>query len=219
MPGGSSSRRGRSRDQLFRPIGPLNPFPDANVIAQNTGALGDRQPALRVDPPRQKLGHPAIGVRVAGGADVGPHAAGRAVAADHVKELTRREMRQLVKADQCDLRALPVVDRAVVLQVRELDLATARPAPLAHSDVRRAAEPGIKFLALVPQPAGVGDLRRLAAEEHRAEVGDTGGMAQRLQDQPNRLSAPCRAAIDADVGRALQKRDLRSGLRRDRGSG
>jgi hypothetical protein len=32
----------------------------------------------------------------------------------------------IVKADQCELRPLPVVDRGVVLQVRKLDLAAAR---------------------------------------------------------------------------------------------
>ena len=130
--------------QLLGPIGPDGLLRDADVIAQHTGALGDRQPGLRVDPPRQEVGDPAVGVGVAGRADVGPHAAGRAVAADHVEELMRREMRQFVETDQRDLRALPVVDGAVELQVRELDLAGTRPAPLAHSDMRGAAEPGIE---------------------------------------------------------------------------
>ena len=41
-------------------------------------------------------------------------------------------------------------DRPVELQVRELDLAGAQPAPLARTEVRRAAKPRIKsFLALV----------------------------------------------------------------------
>jgi hypothetical protein len=34
-------------------------------------------------------------------------------------------MGQLVETDQCDLGALPVIDRAVELQVRKLDLAAA----------------------------------------------------------------------------------------------
>jgi hypothetical protein len=37
----------------------------------------------------------------------------------------RREMGQLVKTDQRNLSALPVVDRGVKLQVRKLDLAAA----------------------------------------------------------------------------------------------
>src|SRR2546423_1835614 len=77
---------------------------------------------------------------VAGSANVGPDTAGRAVAADHVKELMRGKMRQLVETDQRDLRPLPGVDRAVDLQVRELDPAGPRPAPLAQSDMRDPAE-------------------------------------------------------------------------------
>jgi hypothetical protein len=53
-------------------------------------------------------------------------------------------MRQLVKADQRDLRALPVVDRGVELQMRELDLAGPWPAPV----VRRkntAVKPGTRL--------------------------------------------------------------------------
>ena len=42
-----------------------------------------------------------------------PHPAGRAVAADQEEELLRGEMGQLVKADQCNLRALPLVDCGV----------------------------------------------------------------------------------------------------------
>src|SRR5207248_11714032 len=99
------------------------------------GALGDRKTGLRVDPPRQEVGNPTVRVRVARGADVRPHAAGRAVAADHVEELMRREMRQFVETDQRDLSALPVVDGGFKLKVRKLDLAGARPAPLAHSEV------------------------------------------------------------------------------------
>ena len=181
------------------------------------GPLGDRQPGLRVDPPRQEVGDPAVGVGVAGSANIGPHAAGRAVAADHVEELVRREMRQLVETDQRDLRTLPVIDGAVELQVREFDLAAPRPAPLAHSDVWRSANPGIEFLALIPQSAGIGDLRCGAPEEHRGEVRDPGGVAQRLQDQPDRFSAAGRPAVDADIGRAPKEVGLPSGLPGDCG--
>jgi hypothetical protein len=58
-------------------------------------------------------------------------------------------MRQFVEADQRNLRTLPVVNRGFELQVRELDLA-ARPAPLAHSQMRDAAEPGVEIQALIP---------------------------------------------------------------------
>jgi len=111
--------------QVLGPIGPLDLVRNPDVIAHNAGSLGDRQPGLRVDPPRQEVGDPTVGVRIASGTDVGPHTTGRAVAADHVEELMRREMGQLVKADQRNLSALPVVDRGVKLQVRKLDLAAA----------------------------------------------------------------------------------------------
>src|ERR1700730_16163883 len=117
---------------------------DADVIAQNAGTLGDRKPGLRVDPPRQEVGDPAVRVRVARRTDIRPHATGRAVAADHVEELMRREMRQFVETDQCDLSALPVVDGGFKLQVRKLDLAGAWPAPLAHTEVRGPADPWIE---------------------------------------------------------------------------
>src|SRR6202040_2510598 len=158
------------------PVGPDGLLRDADVIAQHTGAFGDCQPALRVDPPRQEVGDPAVGVGVAGGANVGPHAASRAVAADHVKELMRGEMRQLVETDQRDLRALPGINRAVELQVRELDPAGARPAPLAHSDMRDPAKAGVEVLALIPQPAGIGYLRGRAPKK-TAGMGYRGGRA------------------------------------------
>jgi hypothetical protein len=74
-------------------------------------------PALRVDPPGKKIGDPGVGVRVAGRPDVRPHTAGRAVAAHHVKELMGREMRQFIKADQRNLRTLPVINRGFELQM------------------------------------------------------------------------------------------------------
>ena len=88
MPGGKSAARGWFH-QFFRPIGPFDFFGNADEIAQNAGALRDREAALRVDPPRKKVGDPAFGVRVAGAANIRPDTAGRAVAAHHVKELMR----------------------------------------------------------------------------------------------------------------------------------
>ena len=163
--------------QLVGPISPDGLLRDADVITQHTGALGNRQPGLRVDPPPQEVGDPAVGIGVAGAANVRPHAAGRAVAADHVEELVRRKMRQLVETDQRDLRALPVVDGAVELQVRELDPAGTRPAPLAHSDMRDPAEAGVEVFALIPQPAGIGDLRGRAPEKHGGELHHPSGVA------------------------------------------
>jgi hypothetical protein len=53
-------------------------------------------------------------------------------------------MRQLIETDQSDLRALPVEDRGVELQVRELDLAGAWPTPFVGSVVCDTAELGIE---------------------------------------------------------------------------
>jgi hypothetical protein len=129
----------------------------------------------------------------------------------------RREMGQLVKAYQCDLRALPVEDRGVELQVRELDLAGTRPTPFVGSVVWDTAEPGIKVHALIPQPAGIGDLGCRAAKEHRGKARYPADIAQRLEDQSDGLPATCGTAIDADVGRRAKKLGLRSGLRYDCG--
>src|SRR4029077_6768006 len=141
--------------------------------------------------------------------------AGRAVAADHVEELMRGKMGQLVEPDQRDLRALPVMDGSPELEMRKLDLAAAWPAPFLPSQVRGATEPRIEVQALVPQPAGVGDLGCGAPEEYRGKVRDPADVAQRLQDQSHRLPAARGAAVYADVRCGLQKLGLRSWLRRD----
>src|SRR5215469_5609259 len=124
----------------------------------------------------------------------------------------RGEMRQFVETEERDLGPLPVVHRAVELQVRELDLTAPRPAPFTRSEVRPPAEPWIKVLAFIPQSTRVGDLRGRAPEEHCGEVGDPADMAQRLKDEADRFAAPGRTAIDADIGGSLQKRGLRSRL-------
>ncbi len=136
--------------QVFRPIGPNDLFRDADVIAQNAGPLEDRKPALWINPPCQELGDPTVRVRVAGRPNVRLDATVRAVAADHVEELMGREVGQLVETDQRDLGALPAVDRDPKLQMRELDLAAARPAPFLRSQVRGVTDPRIEVLAPVP---------------------------------------------------------------------
>src|SRR6516165_465048 len=98
--------------------------------------------------------------------------------------------------------------------MRELDLAAARPAPFVGAVERGAAEPRIKVQALVPQPAGVGDLRGGAPEEYGAEARHSADMAQRFEDQSDGLATAGGAAIDANVRGRSQNRGLRSGLRR-----
>ena len=65
-PGGSSWPCSRSNHQFFGSIGPYDFFGNADKIAQHAGPLGDRTPALRVDPPGKKIGDPGVGVLVAG---------------------------------------------------------------------------------------------------------------------------------------------------------
>jgi hypothetical protein len=103
--------------QFFGSIGPHDFFGNADEIAQHAGALGERMPAHRIDPPGKEVGDPRIRVGVAARPDVGPDTTGRAVAAHHVKELMRREMRQFIEADQRNLRTLPVINRGFELQM------------------------------------------------------------------------------------------------------
>jgi hypothetical protein len=81
--------------------------------------------------------------------------------------------------------------------------------------MRSAAKPRVNTQALIPERSGVGNLRHRAPEKDGGEIGDATDVTQRLQDQCGRLPATSRAAIDADVGTAAQKRGLRSGLRCD----
>jgi hypothetical protein len=103
---------------------------------------GNRNAGFLVDPPFDELGDPAVGVGIAGGADVGADPAHRAVPADHVPELLGGEVRQLVEADERDLRPLPIEDGLVVLEVAEADRGAARKAPFEHMLARPGAAEG-----------------------------------------------------------------------------
>ena len=157
--------------ELGQVVGPDQGVVDPHEPAQPPGAISARQPGLLVQPPGDEARDPAVGIRVAGGADVGPHPAGGAVAADQIPELAGREVGQLVEADQRRLRALPVVDGLVVLQVGEADARPARKAPLQGGAESLRAQQRIEPFALVPQPALVAHLHRRAAEDHRTEAG------------------------------------------------
>jgi hypothetical protein len=70
--------------------------------------------------------------------------------------------------------------------------------------MRGAAKPRVKIQALIPERSGIGDLGHSAPEEDGGEIGDPTDMAQRLQDQSDRLPATRRPVIDADVGTAAR---------------
>jgi hypothetical protein len=55
--------------------------------------------------------------------------------------------------------------------------------------MRDPAEAGVEVLVLIPQSAGIGDLRGRAPEKHGGEIRHPSGVAQRFQDQPDRFSA------------------------------
>jgi hypothetical protein len=67
-------------------------------------------------------------------------AAHRAIAADHVPELLLSKMRQLIEANQRDLRSLPIQDGLVVLAVLERDRRGRRKRPIKVALVRLGAE-------------------------------------------------------------------------------
>src|ERR1700723_508706 len=77
---------------------------------------------------------------------------------------------ELVEADQRQLRALPLEDGLVVLEVRELDLGAGREPPFQHRRERLASDDGIKSQALVPEAARIAHLDGVAPEDHGGEV-------------------------------------------------
>ena len=104
-----------------------------------------------------------------------------------------------------------MIDRAIQLEMGKFDFAASWPAPFAGAVVRDATKSRIEVQALVPQSAGIGDLGRRAAEEHRSKPWHLADIAQRLQDQPDGFPATRRTAIDADIGGGSQELCLRSG--------
>ena len=102
-----------------------------------------------------------------------------------------------------DLSALPVMNRGLKLQMRKLDFAAIWPAPLMRADMWGTTELRIEGVWSHKAPGLVicGVVRR---KNTAAKFGDPADMAQRLQDQHERLAAPRRAPEDADVGCALQ---------------
>ena len=83
--------------QILWGVGPLDLVAESDHPAQHAAALRDGV-AVLADPPVNEAGHPRIAVRVAGGAHVGPHAAGGTVAGEQVPELALGELAELIEA-------------------------------------------------------------------------------------------------------------------------
>ncbi len=155
--------------------------------AQHARALGDRLAVSRaalvlVNPPFDEPRYPRVRVRVAGSPDVWPHATRRSVAAQHVEELLLAEGRQFVESDVRNLRSLPGENGLVVFEVREPDSDVAGEVVAQPVPQRMTPQRHVKFLALVPQPALVRDVRGIAAEDDGAEPLDA-QMAQWLKQE------------------------------------
>src|SRR5690606_31721208 len=181
-------------------------------------AFGDGKPVRRaggvlVYPPGDEVSDPGVRVRVGRGTHVRPHAARAAVAAEHVPELLGFEVRELVEADEGDLRALPVEDVLLVLEVRELDgVPCGYVLPLEDALARLEADGAVDAFRLVPEAAFVADLDACAAEDDGAEAGDRRQVAQGFEEEPVALPAACGSAVDDDVRAACEEGFLGSGL-------
>src|SRR5215471_4898728 len=75
-----------------------------------------------------------------------------------------------------------------------------------------AASQGVDGPSLIPKPARIGDLGCRPTKDHRIEVGNLVDVPERFEQERERLSAASTAAIDYDVGSALEKLCLRARL-------
>jgi hypothetical protein len=160
---------------------------------------------------RRRVRHPRLRVWVACRADLRLHPAGRAIAGEHVEEHVLGEVGQLVEQHLRDLRALPVVDVVVVLEVRHLHAGRAPPVPLEIADVRLPTQQRVDLPAVVPQTARVLDLLRGAAKEDGRVVGHVQPSRGR-QQRGIRLSASRRPAADRDVRLRADEASLKARL-------
>jgi len=100
------------------------------------------------------------------------NATGAPVAAEHVRELPPGEVRQLVKPDQADLRALPVEAVALILHVGERDAGTGGEPPFELLFSGGGLERRIDLGTVVPEAALGPDLHSVLRKDDGAEPGD-----------------------------------------------
>src|SRR5690606_20098763 len=116
----------------------------ADEPAEDARAVSNRIARLGIDPPPDQIGDPAIRIRVAGRPHIRPRRTGRTVAAEEIEKLRLAEMRQLIEADEGELRPLPVELVLLMLQMREADRAAALELPGKLALLRRAANRAVK---------------------------------------------------------------------------
>jgi GAF domain-containing protein len=97
--------------------------------------------------------------------------------------------------------------------LRHAQFAAGRPAEFVIAGPRLAPDLGIELDSLIPHRAGIGDLRRRAAEQHRVKPRLARQIARRLEQQPIGLAGTSGAAIDRNVRLAPGELCLRAGLR------
>ena len=107
-------------------------------------------------------------------------------------------MRQLVKQDQRDLRALPVGDGLFVLKVGHRNRRAGREFPVQHVLDRLSPEQRIEFGALIPQAALVADLDRGSPQKHRAKVRVV-DVSQGFHQERPCFAAPSPAPVNGNI--------------------
>ena len=112
----------------------------ADKPAQAPRPFGARIAGSGTDPPADKFRHPAVRIGIAAGPHIRPAAGQGPIAAQQVEKLRLRKMRQLVKAQKADLRALPVELVLFMLQMSKTDGAARGKPPAQGTLARRAAQ-------------------------------------------------------------------------------
>src|SRR6185503_7522786 len=224
------------RNHLLARIGPedgVRFVPGPQHPPELPGALLNRQPGVRVEPPAEKpiecavvlivLRQPAVRVRVAGHAHVRSYPARGAVAAEEIPDHRPGEELGLVNPEVGDLRGLPALYIGGQLARAKLHHRPRGKCPLERAYQRLGAEVRVNLLALIPEPTRPRELGARAPEDDAAEPAHL-VVADGLQLQRECLARERHAAEDRNVRLAGEERLLATRLRahdaaRDRGGG
>jgi hypothetical protein len=120
--------------------------------------------------------------------------------------ISKSDQLMFFATQQRDLRTVPVIYRVFVLHMRETQRVAIGPGVLMEPMMRDCAGERIDFLALVPEPAGIDDLRRRATKDDCIEPGYFGDVAKRLEKQPvSVMRRNHRAAGEVKMVRAIYR--------------